>query len=59
LTSPPSALVGQALVLQPADQAQHLRHVLGGARLQRRRLDAQCADVLLHGRDHLVGQARI
>ncbi len=51
-----AALVGQALVLQPADQGQHLRHVFGGTRLDGRGLDAQPADVLVHGGDHLVGQ---
>ena len=43
-------------MLQRADDLQHLRHVLGGTRLQRGRLDTQRANVLVHGGDHLVGQ---
>jgi hypothetical protein len=35
---------------------EHLRHVLGGARLVRGRLDADRADVLAHRGDHLVGE---
>jgi hypothetical protein len=49
-------LVGQPLFLQQADHRQHLRHVLGGARLVGRTFDAERADVRVHGRSHLVGE---
>ena len=39
-----------------ADHPQHLRHIVGGARLQGGRLYAQGAYVLVHGRNHLVGE---
>ena len=48
--------VGQPLAFERANQVQHLRHVVGGTRLVRRRQDAQQADVLVHRVDHLVGE---
>ncbi|MNV52694.1 hypothetical protein D3C71_1448010 [compost metagenome] len=48
--------IGQALAFQLADEREHLRHVFGGAGLDRWRLDAQQADVLVHGHNHLVGE---
>ena len=50
-------LVGQALVLKALDQAQHLRHIFGGARLVRGALYAQRVGVLVQGVDHAIRQA--
>ena len=49
-------LVGQALDLQPVDQVQHLGHVFGGARLHRRRLNAQPANVGAHDLNHFISE---
>jgi len=48
--------VSQATFLKLADDAQHLRHVIGGAGLVRGSLDAQRIRVLVQGFDHAVGQ---
>ena len=48
--------VGQTFLLQCVDDLKHLRHVVGGARLNGGRLDTQRADVLVHGGDHFVSQ---
>jgi len=48
-------LVGQALLLELADDVQHLAHVLGGARLAVGRFDAQRAFVGVHGVDVELG----
>ena len=48
--------VGQAFLFQRADHAQHLRHIVGGARFVLRALDAQCVGVLVQRVDHAVGQ---
>ena len=48
--------IGQALAFELADQRQHLRHVFGGARLKGGGLDAQGANVGVHGSDHFVGE---
>ena len=42
------ALIGQVLRFQLLDQAQHLRHVFGGARRVVRRQDAQRGRVFIH-----------
>jgi hypothetical protein len=39
------------------DHAQHLRHVFGGARLQRGALDTQRIRILVQRIDHAIGQA--
>ena len=49
-------LIGQALVLQRANHAQHLRHVLSGAWLMRWALNAQGIGVLMQRLDHAIGQ---
>jgi len=49
--------VGQALVFQGGDHREHLRHVLGGARLVRGALDAQRVGILVQRVDHAVGEA--
>ena len=49
-------LVGQALVLQFADDVQHLRHVVGGARVVVRPLHAQGVKVAVHLGNHAVGE---
>ena len=51
-----AGLVGQALVGQLANQRQHLRHVVGGARLVGGALYAQRVGILVQGIDHAVGQ---
>ena len=48
--------IGQTLAFELANQRKHLRHVFRGAGFHRGRLDAQRADVLVHGGDHLVGE---
>ena len=48
--------IRQALAFQLANQRKHLRYVFRGAGFHRGRLDAQRADVLVHGSDHLVGE---
>ena len=48
--------IGQTLVLQFANEVEHLPNVLCGTRLVRRRLDTQRSDVFMHGAGHLVGQ---
>ncbi len=48
--------VGQALVLELADDVQHLRHVVGGARVVRGAFDAQGVEVAVHLGDHAVRQ---
>nr|GEU28296.1 hypothetical protein [Tanacetum cinerariifolium] len=52
------ALVRQVFPFQLLDQRQHLRHVLGGARHQRGRQDAQRARVLVHVAGKAAGQLR-
>ncbi len=49
-------LVGQAVVLQPADHRQHLRHVFGGARLAVGALHAERVGIFVHGGDEAVGE---
>ena len=49
-------LVGQAVVFQLADDALHLRHILGGARLVVGAQDAQRVGILVHGGDEAVSQ---
>ena len=48
--------VGQTFLLQCVDDLQHLRHVVCSPRLNGGRLNAQRADVLVHGSDHFVSQ---
>jgi hypothetical protein len=49
--------VGIAVLLQQADEVEHLRHVVGGARFEVRALDAECGLVFLHGGDEAGSQA--
>ena len=51
-----STPISQPFFLEDADHGQHLRHIVGRTRLQRRRLDIEGANILVHGRNHLVGQ---
>ena len=51
-----AGLVGQAALLQPVYHAQHLRHIVGGARLEVRALYAQRIRILVQRIDHAVGQ---
>ena len=48
--------VAEALLLERVDQLEHLRHVLGGARLVGRPLDEEPVAVLVQRRDHLLGE---
>ena len=48
--------VGQALLLETVDEAQHLRHVVGGTRLVRGAFDAEGIGILVQGVDHAVRQ---
>ncbi len=48
--------VGEAVFLQPADHGEHGVDVLGGARLEGRRADADGGHVLVHRRGHLGGE---
>ena len=48
--------VGQSLVFEQADDLQHLRHVIGGARIVVGTLDAQRIGVAVHLLDHARGQ---
>ena len=50
------ARVGQPLVDQPTDHRQHLRHVVGRARLSQGTLYAQRVRILVQRVDHAVGQ---
>ena len=52
-----AGLISQAFALQRANHRQHLRHVVGGARLVRGALDAQRVGILVQRVDHAVGQA--
>ena len=49
--------VSQPLVLQLADDGEHLRHVLGSARFMRGALNTQCIRILMQRFNHAVGQA--
>jgi hypothetical protein len=51
-----AGLVSELFVFQPVDEIQHLRHVLRGARLVIRFLDAERGRVLVHGADEARGQ---
>jgi hypothetical protein len=44
------------LVFELPDHPQHLRDVVGGARLVRRALDAQRVEIAVHARDHAIGE---
>jgi len=48
--------VGQALVLELAHDAEHLRHVVGGTGIVRGTLDAQRIEITVHLADHAVGE---
>ena len=51
-----AAAVGQAFGFERADHRQHLRHVIGGTRLEGGRHGADGGQVLAHRRNHLVGE---
>ena len=50
-------LIGQTLGLQSTNHAQHLRHVFGGAWLQRGAFNAQRIGILMQRVDHAISQA--
>ena len=54
---PVATAVGVAVLFQQAHQIQHLRHVVGGTRLQVRALDAERGLVLMHGGNEAAGEA--